>query len=936
MVKLVRGDVSCVVCFHPNDRQQATRLASILKATGRISCSLQSSTFSQLVQTASSADCTLALITATLFDDKIKLQRTKDVFSRYLKLGREIQFIPILTNIKNSIVEDSPDFTFLESVSKIRARWDEVDFRDNLLEAICSAVGVDLSSGRIEQPPIACQSIGTQVDLSCTDIPPCELDQTVPPAAIQKTNLGGKSFPAETEVKVSDSGKLSAPTQCSDAVSLPTPMGSYSEYCLISRGSRSDVYRCIRILPDNRRIELTKKIPRSSSVALKSLQRVTAIRKLRSPWLLPILDVMHSNSPSTLQFVTPYMSNGSLESHLQCSASETIRLELTFLRAHRLTVLYQVSGGISFLHDKNIVHGDICPSSILLDAYGNARLSDYNRARHINAAKGNEFETDPSLFARDGYRDPYVERIEDNREAKCLSDDVFSFGITAVQMLKWNLAAEWTACKTIYRVMTLFERLLDNNQELPTGNELSKDERFIDQSVWSDDELTREITDIVINCLKPTSARPSAIKLTESMDSIMTRRRLPRINFPEEKCVYCNVGELCRELQLHSSKCPQSCTFLQVCRSCMIGFVSSNCPLHGSPIHPPVGGEKACALIMCGRDSKDPEFEATCTNDATSIREVANHPKIIGIPVANTFFIDNTSSETEIDNTLQQIEESKFDFILIYYTGHGISASDKGAKLDVSKNQGLQLNISRLQKRLHRVSRKCSRIFVTVDCCSAEEIELFSRSASGSGAGEMDWQIRWFSCRDKEDSHIDADDRNSTFTRYILSGLTGATQCPNGTEDCRSCSAYKDFCRRGERSVLFGDLSVYVEEHMKKRPRDGLEDRQNPVVDVRGNSKQVIAHFVETPLYTFHFETPDCCLHTCTLDLLGCDMEDVLIRIWRQLEPWLPNNVDYKHLRLSRRLGTREVALNTVNNIVEANADDENALFVRIKNEQQT
>ena len=936
-----RSNITCVIYFHPSDRKLAKRLESILDVatTGKITCCLQSSICSQLVQTATFANCTLALITTQLFVDKVSLQKTKDVFSRYVRLGRVAQFIPILTNIENSVVENNPDFTFLESVFKIRARWDEQDFRDDLLEAICSALSVTF--GSTEKLPKLCQSIGTQADLSCTDVSPRELDQMAPPATTQNTDTCLKYLPAANETQMHDAEKMSgesnasnlyvegvrAPIPCSEVTS--TLRNSCPELCLIGRGSTSVVSHCVHALPDKQQIQAVKKILRSSPVTLKCFLRVTAFGKLRSPWLLPLLDVVHNLS--MLQIITPFMNQGSLESHLQRPMLET---DFALSREQRVIVLYQVSGAIRFLHDRNIAHCGVCPSTILLDGYYNARLSDYDRATHINASIGAESEFNPSLFTRVGYRDPCDERREDAGEAKRLSDDVLSFGVTALQTLKWNSEIERTLRNRIYRDMTLFERLLNENQELPSGDDLSKDERFIDRSVWPDDKVTEEITRIVITCLKPTSGRPSASDLMESMDSVIIRNELPHINFPEEKCVYCKDGDLCREIQLRSSKCSQSCTFLKACRSCMIGFVSCRCPVHGAAICPPVGGDQACALIMHGRDPKDTDFEITCKNDATLITEVVNHPKIIGIPVANTFFIDNTCTETQFDAILQRI--AQFDFLLIYYSGHGISTSETAAKLDISTNQGFQLNIDRLQQRLRSVSNlQCSRIFVIMDCCSAAEVTLFPRSASGSNAIETDWHIQWLSCRRKEDSHVDADDRHSTFTRYILCALTGAMECPNGTPDCRTCSSYKDSCRRSERSVVFVDLSMYVEEHMKERPRDGLEDRQNPVVDIRGNSKQIIANFSEAPLYTFHFQTPDSHLQTCTVGLLGSDMEDILNRIWRHLKQWLPNNVDYKHLRLRGWLGTCEVTLNTVKDIIQANADDQNALFVTVESCRQ-
>jgi serine/threonine protein kinase len=97
----------------------------------------------------------------------------------------------------------------------------------------------------------------------------------------------------------------------------------------------------------------------------------------------------------------------------------------------RYKIALQLGSALLYLHtecDKCIVHGDIKPANIMLDASGNAKLGDFGLARLVD--HGAEPQTTQVVAGTVGYIDP--EFVSSRRPSA--ESDVYSFGVMLLEI----------------------------------------------------------------------------------------------------------------------------------------------------------------------------------------------------------------------------------------------------------------------------------------------------------------------------------------------------------------------------------------------------------------------------------------------------------------------------------------------------------------------
>lgn len=118
----------------------------------------------------------------------------------------------------------------------------------------------------------------------------------------------------------------------------------------------------------------------------KFLKEARSIAKLRHPNIVRISDVFEENG--TAYYVMDYCEGGSLSEQIKIHPSGMDeRLALKYVR--------QVASALSYIHERRMMHLDVKPANILLDAQGNAVLIDFGLAKQYDATTGNQTSTTP-------------------------------------------------------------------------------------------------------------------------------------------------------------------------------------------------------------------------------------------------------------------------------------------------------------------------------------------------------------------------------------------------------------------------------------------------------------------------------------------------------------------------------------------------------------
>ncbi len=104
-------------------------------------------------------------------------------------------------------------------------------------------------------------------------------------------------------------------------------------------------------------------------------REIRVLRALSHPNIVPILDFGEDEGLAFI--VMPFFSNGTLQERMQ---------QGPLTRREGARLMDQLSAALDHAHQMGIVHRDVKPSNVLLDAEGNARLSDFGFAQVQDAS----------------------------------------------------------------------------------------------------------------------------------------------------------------------------------------------------------------------------------------------------------------------------------------------------------------------------------------------------------------------------------------------------------------------------------------------------------------------------------------------------------------------------------------------------------------------
>ncbi|KAF9645731.1 kinase-like protein [Thelephora ganbajun] len=98
----------------------------------------------------------------------------------------------------------------------------------------------------------------------------------------------------------------------------------------------------------------------------KFCREVMIWRTLRHPNVLSLLGVMMTENKFVM--VSEWMDNGNINKFLKKGDTNVDRVEL----------IREITGGLIYMHDRKIVHGDLKGENIMIDKGGHARLADFS------------------------------------------------------------------------------------------------------------------------------------------------------------------------------------------------------------------------------------------------------------------------------------------------------------------------------------------------------------------------------------------------------------------------------------------------------------------------------------------------------------------------------------------------------------------------------
>ena len=198
---------------------------------------------------------------------------------------------------------------------------------------------------------------------------------------------------------------------------MPERIGRWRVLDLIGRGGMASVYLVERSEGAIRQLAACK-IGYARADLEDGLRRETAtLLDLAHPGIAHVLDFGHTGAGR------PYMVSERVEGADIVTFANQQRLPL----AARLALLEDVLSAVAHAHERLLLHQDIKPGNILVDAAGHSRLIDFGLASVLNSGGDS-----PVI----GYTPRYASPEQKRGERLTVRSDIYSLGVTLAALLE--------------------------------------------------------------------------------------------------------------------------------------------------------------------------------------------------------------------------------------------------------------------------------------------------------------------------------------------------------------------------------------------------------------------------------------------------------------------------------------------------------------------
>jgi serine/threonine protein kinase len=230
------------------------------------------------------------------------------------------------------------------------------------------------------------------------------------------------------------------------ALPLPEQIGRYQIVSEIGRGSMGRVFLALDPVID-RHVALKVMAPQSdvgskewNEMQERFLLEARAAGRLRHPGVVTIFDADRDRETDTSYIAMELIEGQSLqELLLDCSPLKPARA---------LPIIEQVALALHAAHENDLVHRDVKPANILLDAEGTAKLTDFGitKFRTLSLTAAGTVLGSPSYMSPEQVRDDEI----DGRT------DLFALGVVLYECLSGALPFQGDSLATVtYNILEL-------------------------------------------------------------------------------------------------------------------------------------------------------------------------------------------------------------------------------------------------------------------------------------------------------------------------------------------------------------------------------------------------------------------------------------------------------------------------------------------------
>ena len=296
---------------------------------------------------------------------------------------------------------------------------------------------------------------------------------------------GQDSGPAKN-VAASDANAEPHGEKETPAARLPREFGDYELLEEIGRGGQGVVFRAWqKSLNRTVAVKIIEIGQLTTSAHLKRLRReAEAAAKLNHPGIVPIYEV--GERDGTYYFSMRFVEGDALDEVVD-RGSVSVR--------QAAELIAKVARTVHYAHEHGILHRDIKPGNILLDANGEPHLSDFGLARLVE--HGSTLTGTLEVMGTPCYMAP--EQAVGNNAALCRGTDVYGLGAVLYELLTGNPPFSGA---TTYETIHL---LLDSEPRQP---------RLLNR------KIDRDLSAVCLKCLEknPRYRYSSALELAEDLE----------------------------------------------------------------------------------------------------------------------------------------------------------------------------------------------------------------------------------------------------------------------------------------------------------------------------------------------------------------------------------------------------------------------------------